>query len=201
MKKIIYALLAIILLVIGYYSVSSGENSEDYQSDVLAERKKKENFLKSSQESPFVMAGIEMQPLDHYPIDPKYRVTASVEKIETRQFMMIRNSDGTNLRYLKYAWLYFKIDEKPQKLLVLKPVFGLGLFLGFADETSGETTYGGGRYLDLEQIKGDRLTLDFNLAYNPYCAYFSNYNCPLPPKENILKVAISAGEKDYRNNK
>ena len=201
MKKLIYALLALGLMAIGYYSFSDKGSADDYAVKVRAEREKKVDFLKNSSESPFAMAGLELHPLEYFPIDPKYKVTAKVEKIDTRQFVMIRNSDGTNLRYLKYAWLSFEMEDKSQRLLVLKPMFGLGLFLGFADETSGETTYGGGRYLDLDQIKGDRITLDFNLAYNPYCAYVPNYTCPLPPKENILKVPITAGEKMYRNRK
>ncbi len=199
MKILKYLLIAAGIGLILYYSLSGGNDDQDYKESVQADRLKKEKFLKSSSESPFVMGGLEMQPLAYFPIDTKYKVIAKVEKIETRQFVMIRNSDGTNLRYLKYAWLHFKINNSKHKLLVLKPMFGLGLFLGFADNTSGETTYGGGRYLDLEQIKGDRITLDFNLAYNPYCAYIPNYTCLLPPKENILEVAIEAGEKNYKN--
>lgn len=198
MKILKYLLIAAGIGLIFYYSLSGGNDDQDYQESVQDERLKKEKFLTSSSESPFVMGSLEMQPLAYFPIDAKYKVIAKVEKIETRQFVMIRNSDGTNLRYLKYAWLDFEIDGKQQRLLVLKPMFGLGLFLGFSDDTSGETTYGGGRYLDLEQIKGDRITLDFNLAYNPYCAYVANFTCPLPPRENILSVPIEAGEKKYR---
>ncbi|MEM7297260.1 MAG: DUF1684 domain-containing protein, partial [Bacteroidota bacterium] len=68
----------------------------------------------------------------------------------------------------------------------------------FGDETSGETTYGAGRYLDLEIGKSDQVVIDFNKAYNPYCAYFPDFTCPLPPRENLLTVVIEAGEKDYQ---
>jgi Uncharacterized conserved protein len=72
------------------------------------------------------------------------------------------------------------------------------LFLPFADETSADETYGAGRYLDLKKTPGaSTMVLDFNKAYNPYCAYSDNFSCPFPPKENILKVAIKAGEKSY----
>ena len=72
------------------------------------------------------------------------------------------------------------------------------LFLAFADETSGDETYGAGRYLDVKKVPAaTSVVLDFNLAYNPYCAYNDSYSCPFPPKENILKIPIKAGEKTY----
>jgi uncharacterized protein (DUF1684 family) len=73
------------------------------------------------------------------------------------------------------------------------------LFVPFGDATSGFTSYGGGRYMDfrLQDIKNNQLIIDFNKAYNPYCAYTTGYNCPIPPKENLLTVAIPAGEKNY----
>ncbi len=73
------------------------------------------------------------------------------------------------------------------------------LFLPFTDLTSGNRSYGGGRYLDflMEDIKSNTLIIDFNKAYNPYCAYTTGYNCPIPPRENDLPVAIPAGEMEY----
>jgi uncharacterized protein (DUF1684 family) len=72
------------------------------------------------------------------------------------------------------------------------------LFLAFADATSANETYGAGRYLDLKKVPGaTTVTLDFNKAYNPYCAYSDKFSCPFPPKENVLKVAVRAGEKSY----
>ncbi len=73
------------------------------------------------------------------------------------------------------------------------------LFVPFGDVTSGFTSYGGGRYMDFtfQDIKNNKLSIDFNKAYNPYCAYTAGYNCPIPPKENLLTVAIDAGEKSY----
>ncbi len=80
---------------------------------------------------------------------------------------------------------------------------GGGFFLPFKDATSGRETYGAGRYLDshrpgLQQLEGGRFEIDFNYAYNPYCAYNENYRCPLPPAENWLKVPIHAGEKNFK---
>jgi uncharacterized protein (DUF1684 family) len=80
------------------------------------------------------------------------------------------------------------------------PMFRDFLFLPFQDDTNGESTYGGGRYIDLKvgDIEDGKLTIDFNKAYNPYCAYGDGWNCPIPPVENILEVEIAAGEKNYK---
>ena len=197
MKRIVYFTVLIAILVMMFYSFSGNENLEVYQTSVLKYRTEKEDYLQSNSESPFVQDQKEVGEFLYFPVDRKYKLIAKVERIDKRQLSLIQNSDGSSLLYLKYAWLYFELNETPQKLLVLKSTFGNDLFLGFADGTSGDTSYGGGRYLDIEEIKGDRVALDFNLAYNPYCAYSEKFLCPFPPKENILSVKIEAGEKDY----
>lgn len=196
MKKVLYAIAALVILAMGYYSLQT--DSDAYEEEVWKKRNEKEDYLRTGSESPFVLSGTEPQELLYYPIDESFRISARIEKIETRQYVTISNSDGTSQRYLRYAWLHFELKGQDQKLVVLKPMFSPGLFLGFADGTSGETTYGGGRYLDIEQVKGDRMILDFNLAYNPYCAYDEGFTCPLPPAENVLTVKLEAGEKKYK---
>ena len=112
-------------------------------------------------------------------------------------------STGEQPRYLEYAWATFTLDEVENKLLLLE-VMDMGpqrgkLFLGFADAISAAETYGGGRYLEAKKIPAaTSIELDFNKAYNPFCAYVDRYSCPLPPRENILHVAIRAGEKSYK---
>src|SRR5690606_16153988 len=105
--------------------------------------------------------------------------------------------------FLEYAFAEFDFDNRKNRLLILE-VIDMGptkgtLFLAFGDKTSAAETYGAGRYLDLKKVpKGSKtITLDFNKAYNPYCAYSDNYSCPFPPPENLLEVAINAGEKVY----
>lgn len=105
-------------------------------------------------------------------------------------------------KHTEYAYAEFELDGIKNKLLILEirdmgPYRGT-LFLAFADKTSAVETYGAGRYLDVKKVPGaTSVTLDFNEAYNPYCAYNDWYSCPFPPKENILEVAIQAGEKTY----
>ena len=118
---------------------------------------------------------------------------------------MLGTSDGKEEHYLEYAYADFKLHGKAQRLLILE-LMDMGpnrgkLFLAFADETSANETYGAGRYLDVTRTSGSNtITLDFNKAYNPYCAYNDEFSCPFPPKENLLTVAIMAGEKNYKPN-
>jgi len=198
MKNPFYILTFTAIALLIYFTFFGGNSEESHRTSVLDHRAEKEKYLRTNSGSPFVQQGKEAGEFSYFPINKKYQVTAKVEKIQNRQISLIQNNDGSSQQYLKFAWLHFEIEEKKQKLLVLKPILGTGLFLGFADDTSGNTSYGGGRYLDVGEIKGDRLILDFNLAYNPYCAYSDKFLCPFPPKENILPVKIEAGEKDYK---
>ena len=106
---------------------------------------------------------------------------------------------------MKYGELSFVLDGESQTLaiyqslkLLTMPQYKDYLFIPFKDETNGRETYGGGRYLDIRMgaIKSGKVSLDFNKAYNPYCAFASagGYSCPVPPRENHLKVAVKAGE-------
>lgn len=196
MNKLVRIVFAFVVVALIYYSMEGGK-SDDYEKTVQAERAKKEDYLRTGSESPFVKSGEPMGELSYFPIDPAYKVNARVERIETRQVVRLGNSDGSVTNYLKYARLHFQLHGTDAQLIVLKPQFGVGYFLAFTDATSADDTYGGGRYLDIGEIKGDRHTLDFNLAYNPYCAYSADFQCPLPPKENSLAVKVEAGEKNY----
>lgn len=119
----------------------------------------------------------------------------------------IPTSAGTTKTYTKFGEFRFKINGKKQRLAVYRsralmnnPLYKDYLFVPFKDKTNGSETYGGGRYLDLfmKDIEGNKIILDFNKAYNPYCAFSEGYSCPIPPKENHLKISIAAGEKDFK---
>ncbi|HEY8660702.1 MAG TPA: DUF1684 domain-containing protein [Hanamia sp.] len=141
-----------------------------------------------------------------YDIDKSYRVTATIKRItDTEGFDMITSS-GMKQKYFKYGLLTFKLHKSIQHLYVYQSASLMQqekykdyLFVPFGDATSGFESYGGGRYLEfyVSDIKNNHVVLDFNKAYNPYCAYTTGYNCPLPPMENLLKVPIPAGEKNY----
>ncbi len=144
--------------------------------------------------------------ISFYPVNKKYCVNASFKRIvDGRGFDMV-TAAGKRQKYFKYGLLSFKIHDSLVHLyiyqsenLMQQEKYKDYLFVPFGDATSGFTSYGGGRYLDfkMDDIKKVHLLIDFNRAYNPYCAYTTGYNCPIPPKENLLTVAIYAGEKRY----
>lgn len=142
--------------------------------------------------------------LDFYPIDEKYIVNARfVRTPDEKPFLMPTTTTRTP-EYVKYGEAHFSIDGKGFVLSLFKntqpynePGYEDYLFLPFTDLTSGDGSYGGGRYLDQRIPDGDTFVIDFNKAYNPYCAYNPKYSCPIPPKENDLLIRIEAGVKNF----
>ncbi|MEQ8240160.1 MAG: DUF1684 domain-containing protein [Cyclobacteriaceae bacterium] len=199
MKKIGF-LAAIVLVFLAFYTFYKGGNSESYKQQVENTIDERVKYLRTSESSPFNKTDLVFSKPKYFDVNPEYRVNAKLDRITTRERVIISNSDGTQASYQKFAFANFRLNNKDCQLLILKPT-GLGAiqqyFLGFADDTSGETTYGGGRYIDVEIGKSNKIVLDFNLAYNPYCAYGEGFTCPLPPKENVLPLAIEAGEKKF----
>lgn len=185
------------------YSMQGNETtSEDYAAFIQKERTEMETFLKSGTGSPFSQDSISFDGLKFFPADVKYRIKAKLKPIDGKKVVLLATSDGKEQKYLEYAFAEFELDGVQNQLLILE-VMEMGpqrgkLFLAFSDETSGIETYGAGRYLDVKKVPAAKsVELDFNLAYNPYCAYNDKYSCPFPPKENLLKTAIRAGEMNY----
>ncbi len=116
---------------------------------------------------------------------------------EKEQFEM-PTSTGDSRTHIRWGTFTFTVDGEPATLTVYRGAAEEdGYFLPFADATTGQETYDAGRYLDLESLGNGDFLLDFNYAYNPYCAYNPQWSCPIPPPENRLKVAIRAGEKRF----
>lgn len=135
-----------------------------------------------------------------YPIDLDYVVEASFQRILKEDTVELITVQENVKYYVPYAKVYFKIKGESCQLTVFQNLrlrdskeYGQYLFIPFRDATSGKTSYGGGRYLDILIPKGNKIVLNFNMAYNPYCAYTSGYNCTIPPEENTLTVPIKAG--------
>jgi hypothetical protein len=139
--------------------------------------------------------------LSYYPIDLKFRFELPLIKNSEPDTFKILTSAGVERDATKYGYFEFQIEDEPYtlqvyQLLDIQNKYPDYLFLPFLDATSGDETYGGGRYLDFIENDSGVYTLDFNLAYNPSCAYGkSGYRCPIPPAENRLEVAVKAGEK------
>lgn len=146
--------------------------------------------------------------LEFYPIDLKFRVSATFTKTPDATPFDMALSSGRTREYVMYGIAKFEIEGKTFTLPIYQNTYyrdhpeheyGQSLFLPFTDYTSGDGSYGGGRYIDIEQsdIVGDTLVIDFNKNYNPYCAYTTGYNCPIPPAYNDLTIRIEAGVKDF----
>ncbi|HLV91784.1 MAG TPA: DUF1684 domain-containing protein [Aequorivita sp.] len=143
--------------------------------------------------------------LEFYPLDSKYIVRAQFIRTPNEQPFLMPTSTSRLPEYVKYGEAHFYLEDKELILSLYQSTdlakdseYADYLFLPFTDLTSGNGSYGGGRYLDLKIPEGDTLIIDFNKAYNPYCAYNSKYSCPIPPEENDILVRIEAGVKDYK---
>jgi len=151
----------------------------------------------------------EVQQLRFFEPKKDYQVVADFIRTEKAEPFQMATYSGVQQPYVQFGVARFTLLGESHELAIYQsinarrmPQYRTYLLLPFKDLTNGDTTYGGGRYIDLQitDIKNGKLVLDFNKAYNPYCAYGDGYNCPIPPLENHLDVAIEAGEKDYLPN-
>jgi uncharacterized protein (DUF1684 family) len=110
-----------------------------------------------------------------------------------------QTTDGNTKQFERIGIVEFSVDDQPATLRVYRDVLRGGLFIPFRDATTGEETYEVGRYLEPQERPDGTLDVDFNYAYNPFCAYGSGWSCPIPPEENRLAVAIRAGERAFRS--
>jgi len=139
------------------------------------------------------------QGLDYFPEDSQLRFVLALHELpeSDKKVIELVTTTGESRRLLRWGTFTFNVDGEAPTLTVYKGLDNEELFLPFADATSGHESYGAGRYLDLLPLEDGRYLVDFNYAYNPYCAYNPHWNCPLPPAENRLKMPIRAGEKSF----
>jgi len=198
---LIIGVMAVIALAV-VYTMTGTESPEVYLEKIEKERDRQYKFIKFNIDSPLTEEQKkDFKELDFYGIDPSYKVRAKMVPLEEKKMIELPMTDGSMEKYLKHSFAEFDLNGKQQKLLLLQSMKEMdkrNFFLAFADETSGAETYGGGRYINLHQDGKNSITIDFNMAYNPYCAYNPDFACPLPPKENIMEIPILVGEKDYK---
>lgn len=198
-----------ILLVLTGLAIFAQTADSVFMAEITAYRQYYKNDFIAEPRSP--LKARDTAFLDFYAPDPAWRIPARVMLTpEAKPFDMLTYSGVTRL-YRQYATLHFGIGERAYTLNLYQNLtlmtrdssFRDYLFLPFKDATNGETTYGGGRYLDFRtgDILNGMLAIDFNKAYNPYCAYSDGYNCPIPPRENHLEVEVRAGERVFRGEK
>lgn len=190
------------LLIIGLLICSYAHAQVRSYTDAINKYQKK--YCKEHE----VVKGKDKQYFRFYPVNADYKVSCKFEKSNDTTNVPMKTS-GVKVPikdFTRYGKISFTIHDTLLQLtvyqskgLVGNPQYKDYLFIPFTDLTSGEETYGGGRYIDIVigDIKNNILLLDFNKAYNPYCAYTTGYNCPIPPRENNLAIAILAGEKAF----
>lgn len=175
-----------------------------YEMKINHHRHQKDESFKNPQQSPLTEQQIaSFEALSYFSPDTLYKVTAVVTLSEDTTTFVIPTTTDRKPLYRKYGVAKFVLNQQELELTIyqnkrLETVSGYEdyLFIPFNDLTNGVETYGGGRYLDLRVPKDNKLILDFNKAYNPYCAYNHKYSCPIPPDENNLKIEIRAGERN-----
>lgn len=166
--------------------------TKNFQSDLIA-------FYNSDQSPIKVENKKKFKGLTFFPIDEKYQVEANFTKIKDGKELEFQTSSGKIKRYVQYGKITFVLGGKTNELTIFQkspidPNHPNHLFLPFNDQTNGVSSYGGGRYIDLSTDEiNDKVLIDFNKAYNPYCAYEEGYSCPIPPSENRLTIGIEAG--------
>jgi len=198
----LYSILLFVSLLI--CCKSQPEINKLFVDDILAYRAVQMQNLSQSDSSP--LAKTDLKHLSFFDPNEEFNVTAIVQKLKPKESITIKTYSGIEKEYIEYAKLTFSVRNKPYEITAHKniktmrmPQYRNKMFLMFTDLTTGESTYGGGRYiyLDESELVDGKIPLDFNKAFNPYCAYADGYNCPIPPRENDLAIKIEAGEKDY----
>ena len=135
-----------------------------------------------------------------YTVSDSYKVPATVTLTPDTEIFEMKTSGTRTPRYREYGSIVFVLSGQQQSLTLYQnidmmdhPEYGDYLFCPFYDETNGDSTYGGGRYLDFKIPEGEKITVDFNKCYNPYCAYLDKFNCPITPIKNTITVPVEAG--------
>jgi len=198
----------IFFLVQGIPAAARGEDPKGIaaqEQQVLKWRKERDVFFRNHQRSPLLSQDKKaFKGLRYYPFDPKYVFSGQIERFifhinDPQYYATFLTNKGTNKRYLRYGRFHFSLDGRKHAVEIYKSILSDALFIPFKDGTNEKETYEGGRYMDAEILSDYKMVLDFNMAYNPSCAYNEKFICVLPPGENKLDVEIRAGEKSFKS--
>jgi hypothetical protein len=174
-------------------------SDSEWRRELETERSMKDGFMAGDAESPFIVGRVPFHALRYFPPNPKYVVRASLGRRPAPEEAYLRTNRDNQAAMRYIGDLSFVLDGESMRLRLYHAGEGVGtsVFIPFRDLTSGRESYGAGRYLTLELNEADEYDLDFNRAFNPYCAYTDDFECPFPPAENDLPTAIRAGEKAW----
>jgi len=194
MQKICLAIIAILIV-----NFATAQKNDDYKESLKA-------YQKKYADSHEVVKGKNKRKFRFFPVNKAYNITAHFKRIIDTSGFTMNTSAGTQKYFYTYGRLDFILNGKECLLYVYQgkdlmqtTTYKDYLFVPFTDATTGNESYGSGRYLEFytQDIINNSLQIDFNKAYNPYCAYASGYKCPIPPRENRLTVAVKAGEMNF----
>ena len=192
-----------LILTILFSLLSLLVNAQGYETEIREYREER-NAEMADSSSTILNAGElkKFRGLNFYPADSSYRVKAIFVKYKKMETLQMKTSADKLKNYNVFGYVEFELHDTVYKLnvyqsidLMKSPEYADYLFIPFTDLTNGNETYGGGRYIDIRNDGSNEVILDFNVCYNPYCAYTTGYNCPVPPRENFLNTEIKAGEK------
>lgn len=198
----IFGILVVAIVAITILNfLTVGESSEDYLERLETDRKDRNSFMTSAS-SPMTEDGRRaFTKLNYFPLDESYSITAKLTPTESKRPIFVPSTTGEQLKYIPFAYAEFELNGLEQRLVLYQDWEESDpnkLSLMFTDGTSTFTTYGGGRYVDVMYRNTNSVIIDFNTAYNPYCHFNDEFSCPIPPSENMMEIAINAGEKLYK---
>ena len=195
-------------LLLLFFATSTAAFAQNYAQEIALYRENYKNNFVAQSNSPLQKE--DLKHLNFFNPDSTYSIIAAVKILKNEKIFKMPTYDGTNKEFIRYAQVNFVLNGQRLKLtlyrniaLMANPAYKNLLFLPFNDSSNGESSYGGGRYIDLDvnHIINKQIAIDFNKAYNPYCAYSDGYRCPIPPQENRLSIEILAGEKLFTGEK
>ncbi len=205
LKIVFIHLIIISCIIISSCGKNYTEEQKKYIAEVEMKRAEKDSFMKNDPSSPFNLKGkIHFEPLKYFEVDPSFVFKSKLNEYSEKDTITIFGTKGEERKVVKYGFISFDYKNKNYKMNVYKGVSRSGeeyFSLWFTDKTTNNETYGVGRYIDFDLKPNVDFvyTIDFNLAYNPYCAYSPNYSCAVPTKDDYIDIAITAGEKKFHN--
>lgn len=192
-----------------FFFVSCGKNytpeQQEYIATVEKSRQEKDDWMKNDSLSPFARdTAARFLPLKYFPVDPDFVFHSPLYEYSQLDTVTIFGTKGEERRVVRFGYVLWNRDGNDIAITVYKGTSKKGIeyySIWFTDRTTGKETYGVGRYLDFEfqPDKEHIYTIDFNLAYSPYCSYSNMYSCAIPSKEDYIDIAITAGEKTFRS--
>ena len=192
------------ILLFSLFLLLNCDNRKRFNTDLTPFQREINDFFKDASVSPLKKRDLKnFRGLDFFTYDSTYLVTAKLTKTpKEKPFMMLTTTDMM-VEYIKYGTISFELLSNQYSLDIYKnledPNERDNLFLPFLDDTNGNESYGGGRYINLDIPQVDNLIIDFNSAFNPYCVYDEKYSCPIVPAENYLPLEIKAGVMNFLN--